>query len=115
MRREDRVLILHMIEEAENVASFIAGRSREDLDQDRMLFHALVRAIEVMGEAASKVSSETRAASPDVPWKTIVAMRNRLIHGYATIDPAVVWATATSDIPSVLPALRALTSTGDEE
>lgn len=108
MRLEDRVLILDMIDEAENVASFIAGRVREDLDRDRMLAHALVRAIEVMGEAASKVSNETRAAAPDIPWKTIVAMRNRLIHGYATIDPDVLWMTATVNVPSILPALRAL-------
>lgn len=115
MRREDRVLILDMIDEAENVARFIAGRVRKDLDTDRMLSHALVRAIEVMGEAAGKVSSETRAATPEIPWKTIVAMRNRLIHGYATIDPDVVRATATPDVPSILPQLRAVASTEDGE
>ena len=111
MQREDRTLILDMIDEAENVESFIAGRKREDLDTNRMLFHAVVRAIEVMGEAAGKVSSETRAATPQIPWRTVVAMRNRLIHGYATVDPDVVWATATLDIPSVLPVLRALAKT----
>ena len=115
MRREDRVLILDMIDEAENVARFIAGRVREDLDTDRMLSHALVRAIEVMGEAAGKVSSETRVATPQIPWKTIVAMRNRLIDGYATIDPDVVWTTATRDVPSILPALRAVASGEDGE
>lgn len=110
MRREDRVVILDMIDEVENVAAFIKGRVREDLDRDRMLLYAVVRALEIMGEAAAKVSVDTRAATPQIPWRTIVAMRNRLIHGYATIDPDIIWTTATIELPSVLPALRALTS-----
>lgn len=112
MRLEDRALILDMIDEAENVASFIAGRARADLDGNRMLAHALVRAIEVRGEAANKVSNETRAEAQDIPWKTIVAMRNRLIHRYRAIDPEVLWITATVNVPSVLPALRALAGVG---
>ena len=112
MRREDRVRILDMIEEAENASSFIVGRGRDHLDQDRMLFHALVRAIEIIGEAASKVSPEACAATPQVPWRDIVSMRNRLIHGYSTIDPEAVWKTATEDLPTLLPLLRALISTG---
>ncbi|MCK6554323.1 DUF86 domain-containing protein [Candidatus Binatia bacterium] len=108
MRREDRVRILDMIEEGEHATTFITGRGREDLDRDPILFRALVRAIEVMGEAASKVSTETRAATPEVPWRDIVSMRNRLIHGYSTIDPDTVWRTATDDIPAILPALKAL-------
>ena len=97
-----------MIEEAENVATFIAGRAREDLDSDRLLLYALVRAIEVLGEAASKVSADARAAAPDVPWRAIVAMRNRLIHAYAAIDPETVWKAACEDIPVLLTALRTL-------
>lgn len=82
MPDEDRVRILHMIEAAGAVGRFMAGRSRADLDQDQMLLFAVVRAIEVLGEAASKISPETRAAVPSVPWGAIVGMRNRLIHGY---------------------------------
>jgi uncharacterized protein with HEPN domain len=111
MPDEDRVRILHMIEAAEAVAQFIAGRSRDDLDQDRMLLFAVVRAIEILGEAANKISPETRAAVPQVPWGAIVAMRNRLIHVYFDTDTAVVWKTATTEIPELVPLLRALAGT----
>ena len=86
MRAEDRVRVCHMIDAAEAVGEFIEGRNRRDLDHDRMLLFAVVRAIEVIGEAAAKVSAETRAAAPVIPWGAIVGMRNRLIHGYFDID-----------------------------
>ena len=75
-----------MIRAAEAVTAFVAGRKRADLDTDDMLLFALVRAIEIIGEAASTVSAETRAAVPSVPWTRISAMRNRLIHAYFDID-----------------------------
>jgi uncharacterized protein with HEPN domain len=93
MNVEDRLRLSHMIDAAESVLSFMAGRQRSDLDDDRMLLFAVVRAIEVIGEAASKVSEEFRAISPGVPWKAIVGMRNRLIHGYFDIDTEIVWKT----------------------
>jgi uncharacterized protein with HEPN domain len=99
MPPDDRVRILHMIEAAETVANFIAGRDRAALDQDRMLLFALVRAIEILGEAASKVSAQTRQAAPGVPWSQITAMRNRLIHAYFDIDRDILWKTAGEEIP----------------
>ena len=108
MRDEDRIRILHMIDAAETVAQFMEGRRRDDLDRDRMLLFALVHAIEVLGEAASKVSPDARAVAPQIPWGTIVSMRNRLIHGYFDIDTAIVWKTATVEVPALLPVLRTL-------
>lgn len=67
MREDDRVRILHMIDAAESVTRFVAGRERADLDGDRMLLFAVVRGIEVLGEAAAKVSDETRAMAPTIP------------------------------------------------
>ncbi len=108
MQHEDRVRILHMIDAAEAVAQFVAGRSREDLEQDRMLLFALAHAIEILGEAANKVSPEARAAASQIPWAAIVAMRNRLIHGYFDINTTIVWRTATVEVPELVPLLRAL-------
>jgi len=71
-----------MIEAAETACKFVSGRLRGDLDTDQMLVFALVRAIEIVGEAASKVSVETRQATGEVPWPLIVSMRNRLVHAY---------------------------------
>ena len=108
MRPEDRVRVRHMIDAAEAVGQFVAGRGREDLDRDRMFLFAVVHAIEVIGEAAAKVSMETRAASPGIPWSAIIGMRNRLIHGYFDIDTELVWVTATQEVVSLLERLRSL-------
>ena len=86
----------------------MVGRSRTDLDSDRMLLFAVVRAIEVVGEAASKLSEEFRAAHPGIPWRAIVGMRNRLIHAYFDIDTETVWETTTQELPPILNQLREL-------
>jgi uncharacterized protein with HEPN domain len=72
-----------------------------------MLLFALVRTIEILGEAASKVTRETRAALSLVPWGQIVAMRNRLIHAYFDINRDVLWKTASEEVPDLLPTLAA--------
>jgi uncharacterized protein with HEPN domain len=97
-----------MIEAFEAVRDFVAGRTRCDLETDRMLAFALVRAIEIVGEAASKVSAPTRETAPEIPWPLIVSMRNRLIHAYFDVDHDVVWKCATEELPELLPRLRAL-------
>jgi uncharacterized protein with HEPN domain len=97
-----------MIDAAEAACDFMAGRSRADLDSDRMLLFAVVRAIEVLGEAAARMSEETRHATPHIPWNAIVGMRNRLIHGYFNIDVTIVWKTVSVEIPSLLAKLRAI-------
>jgi uncharacterized protein with HEPN domain len=108
MPPDDRIRLRHMIEAAETVGAFVVGHHRADLDTDRMLLFALVRAIEIIGEAASKVSPETRVIAPSVPWVQISGMRNRLVHAYFDIDPDVLWRTAIEEVPSLLLLLRPL-------
>lgn len=108
MSPEDRVRLKHAIEAAEAACSFVSGKARSDLDSDRMLLFALVRAIEITGEAASKVSAPVRETAQDIPWALIVSMRNRLIHAYFDVDHEVVWKTVTEELPQLLPKLRAL-------
>lgn len=108
MRDDDRVRALHMIDAAVSLEQFVAGKKRGDLEADRMLLFAVIRAIEVIGEAASKVNDETKDTAPEIPWVAIVGMRNRLIHGYFDVDTDVVWKTITEEIPTLLRSLRAL-------
>jgi uncharacterized protein with HEPN domain len=108
MRENDRIRVQHMIDAAEDVARFVSGRQRVELDSDRMLQLAVVRGIEIIGEAVSQISEETRASAPEIPWRAIVGMRNRLIHAYWDIDADVVWKTATERIPVLLATLRAV-------
>ena len=109
MRDEDRIRIGHMIEAAEDALGFVAGRTRSDLDTNRMLLFALVRAVEIIGEAANKVSDETRSASADIPWKAIIGMRNRLVHAYFDIDADILWVAVSVEIPALLAQVKALT------
>ena len=108
MPNEDRVRLAHMIEAAQSALGFVSGRNSADLETDQMLLFAVVRAIEVVGEAASRVSAATQAAEPAIPWHAIIGMRNRLIHAYFEINTQIVWETVTVEIPAVLPLLRAL-------
>lgn len=90
-----------MVEAADMIEEFIRGRRRSDLDHDRMLIFAGVRANELIGEAASKVSAETPLANPDIPWTEMVAMRNRLVLAYFEIDSDILWKTAIEEIPDL--------------
>lgn len=108
MRAEDRVRILHMVEACEALQRFTVGRERNALVQDEMLLFAVVRAVEIVGEAASKVTQETRDTHPHIPWRAIVGMRNRLVHAYFEINVDMVWVAATQEIPLLLSQLRLL-------
>mgnify|MGYP001595830677 FL=1 len=70
-----------------------------------MLLFAVVRAVEVLGEAASKVTAETRERHADLPWRAASSMRNRLIHGYFDIDREIVWVTVTAELPALVKKL----------
>lgn len=100
-----------MIEAATEVARFISGRERPDLDSDHMLLFAVVRAIEIVGEAASRVSEETRSSTPAIPWKAIVGTRNRVVHAYFDIDKDILWKAAAEEIPALAATLRTLIGT----
>ena len=107
MKPEDRVRLEHMIEAPQSALGFMAGRTRTDLDTDLMLLFAVVRAVEIVGEAASRVSTEGRATTPRVPWPAIMGMRYHLVHAYFDIDKDVVWKTVTEELPPLLTALEA--------
>jgi len=102
MNESDIIRLRHMLDAAREALSFVAGRNGEDLGQDRMLVLALVKEIEIIGEAASRISDESRKALPRIPWPKIIAMRNRLIHAYADVDLSIVWDTLTGALPELL-------------
>jgi len=106
MLREDAIRMLHMLDAAREAISFSRGRARADLDSDRMLTFALVRAIEIVGEAASKVTVQTRSEFPEMPWPDIVGMRNRIVHAYFDIDLDRVWDTVKIDLPALVTVLE---------
>ena len=86
MKPADRVRLHHIVDALTSMARFTAGRRREDLDKDEMLTFALVYAVQIVGEAANKVSVEFREQNPQVLWATIIGMRHRLVHSYSDIN-----------------------------
>jgi uncharacterized protein with HEPN domain len=103
---EDAVRMRHMLDATREAQSLIRGKKREDLDSDRLLGLAVVRLLEVLGEAAGRVSKEGRQNNPDIPWPQIIGLRNRLIHGYDSVDMDIVWGIMTKDLPPVIGALE---------
>ena len=105
MRDDDAIRIRHMLDAAREAIGFASGRTSEELAQDRMLL-SLVKCVEILGEAASKVTDATRESLPEIPWSDIISMRNRLIHGYFDIDTTIVWKTVTIELPPLEHALE---------
>jgi uncharacterized protein with HEPN domain len=105
---EDEVLLRDMLDHARRAAEAVSGRRRAEMDTDPVLAAALERFIEVIGEAASKVSTGTRESAEEIPWRQIIGMRNRLVHGYAAVDHNIVWDVASVDIPALIVSLERL-------
>jgi len=105
-RDRDRVRLLHMLEHSREVIELVSGRTRQDLDADRVLSLALVRLLEIVGEAASGVAADARAKRPRIPWSEIVGLRNRLIHGYDSVDLDVIWHIVEQDLPALVRELE---------
>jgi uncharacterized protein with HEPN domain len=106
MREDDQIRLHHMLDAAREALGFVADRERRDLNTDRMLVLALVKSIEIIGEAGARVSEEGRDATPNVPWPEIVGMRNRLVHVYFDVNLDVVWATIRNDLPALVATLQ---------
>ena len=107
-RHDELIRLRHMRDHAAEAIAMVSGKNRDDLDVDRMLELALVRLMEIIGEAAGRITPETRAKLPNIPWSDVVAMRNRLIHGYDSIDHDILWDTIDHDLPSLQEAIDGL-------
>lgn len=105
-RHDDQPRLRHMLDHALEAVAMARGRTRADLDTDRQLNLALVRLLEIVGEAAARISNETRERHPDIPWPEIVSLRNRLIHGYDEVDFEILWEIIRSDLPRLISRLE---------
>ena len=95
-----------MLEHAREAAALVQGKTREELDDDRVRTLALVRLLEIIGEAAWRVPDQIRSASPAIPWGEIIGLRNRLIHGYDAVDLDILWQILQHDVPSLIAELE---------
>lgn len=107
-RRDDSVALRHMLDHATEAVEMAGGRSRADLDSDRQLNLSLTRLVEVVGEAARRVSAGRRGAHPEVPWREIVGTRDRLVHGYDEVDFDVLWKIVRDELPVLVERLKVM-------
>ena len=114
-RRHKDVRLRHMLDHAREAIALTQGKTRADLDSDRILNLALVRLLEIVGEAGNRVPKEERALHPEIPWAQIVGLRNRLIHGYDAVDNDILWQILAHDLPTLVTALAAILEQGPAE
>ena len=102
MQNDDLIRLHHMLDAARESIHFARNKTRRSLDTDRKLVLALVKSIEIIGEAAAQVTKEGREQVPQIPWPSIISMRNRLIHAYFDINLDIVWQTINDDLPPLV-------------
>ncbi len=107
-RHDDRTRLRHMLDCTEEAIQLARGKVRHDLDADRLFGLAMTRLLEVIGEAAARVSSSTCDRHPEIPWSQIVGLRNRLIHGYDEVDFDILWTIVVDDLPPLAQMLQSI-------
>jgi len=105
-RDRDAVSLRHMLDHSREVLALFQGKRRRELDEDRVLSLALVRLLEIIGEAANRISEDLRERHPEIPWAQIISLRNRLIHGYDSVDMDILWEILQKDIPTLAAQLQ---------
>ena len=103
---DDERRLRDMLDYARKGVEAIRGRSRADLERDVVLVAALERFVEIIGEAAQRVSEKRKGGMPGIPWRQIIGMRNRLVHGYTAVDHDVLWDVAHHDLPGLVARLE---------
>ena len=103
---KDNGRLLHIITAIENIHEFLAGKTAEDFLMDKMLYYAVVKNMEIIGEAAYMLTNDFRTTHTSVSWNDIIRMRHILVHGYYQVDSSIVWATIRNDLPTLESQIR---------
>ncbi len=105
---DNKTRLLHILNAASKAVKLVENKSFQELEEDEVLTLALVKLIEIVGEASSRLSKEFQAEHPEIPWSGIIGMRNRLVHAYFDINLKVIWQTTQEDLPALIEQLKQL-------
>lgn len=106
MSNRDRIRLQHMLDASQAAVSHLSNRRREDLDHDRLLLNGVVRELEILGEAASRISPIVREQFSFLPWKEMIGLRNRLIHAYFDVNNQAIWLVVKESLPPLILQLQ---------
>ena len=107
-RHDDTITLRQMLEHVEEAVALAKGHKREDIETDRVFFLATLKLVEIVGEAATRISEPLQAAHPEIPWREIIGTRNHLIHGYDAVDYSIHWDIVTGDFAPLARQIKAL-------
>ena len=111
MPPRDALFLGHMLAAVTRLAELVSKTDRQTFDQDWVVQDAVIRELEVLGEAAGRVSAGFADAHPEIPWREMTGIRHKLIHDYFVVDLGVVWTTATLNVPEAAPLIRTAAAT----
>lgn len=107
--KENLVYIGHMLDNANKAVELIKGKTRDDFDNDEVLFLALAHLVQIIGESARRLSKQFCETHTNIPWKAIIGMRHKVVHDYMDIDANVLWDTVTKELPPLIKDLNKIT------
>ncbi len=105
-RRDDQVRLVDMLIYAREAAALSGQTSLKDFEKDRVMQLAMQKLVEILGEAANRVSEETQQSHPEIQWPQIIGMRNRLVHGYDDVNLDILWKIVETDLPPLIQQLK---------
>jgi len=112
--RRDEVYLLDILIAAQKALKFVEGIDRNEFDENEVVQNAVLRPLEIIGEAAGKISKDFRARHKEIPWGDMIDLRNRLIHEYFRVDYGAVWDTIQDDLPKLITQIEPLVPKEDE-
>ncbi len=108
VERDYRDYLQDIIDSINDIGNFIEGMTFDDFKKDRKTSNAVIRSIEVIGEATKKIPDSVRDKNPSIPWKNMAGMRDKMIHEYFGVDLEILWKTATEDVPPIKSSIKEL-------
>jgi len=106
--RRDELYLGDIVEAIERIVTYLAGLSYEQFLEATQVQDAVLRNLQVVGDASKKVSLTVRKAHPELPWRQMSGMRDKVVHEYFGLDYSIVWQVATRDLPRLLPAIQGI-------